>query len=126
MVYDSAQRATEYVTDRVGDGLRTVVVVEEDGMEIEYLRDDLKREYSEESFADVVDTFRLEQPFMSPDLESRPVGERRAIVHYHENAFVLQFPLSPSESILISLTPESGRNLLSFIEKCHQLIHSEE
>lgn len=70
----------------------------------------------------MVDTFRLEDPFLSPGIESRPVGERRGIVHYHENAFVIQFPVSASESILISLSPDAGRDLMDFLETCRQKV----
>lgn len=123
MSQEVAQKLTEYLQNRVGDGLRTVVVVQDDDSDIRYLRDDLRDGYTGKTFTKVVDTFRLEQPFMSPGVASQPVGERRAIVHYHENAFVIQFPVSETASILISLTRETGRDLLDFIEKCRQIVH---
>lgn len=123
MTMEAAQRVTTYLRDRVGEGLRTVVIVHADDWEVHYLRDDLKEAYTEETFTEVVDTFRLEQPFMSPGIASRPVGERRAIIHHHENALVIQFPLSTADSILISLTPDTGRYLIDFIETCRQLVH---
>lgn len=123
MAQDIAKRMTEYLRNRVGDGLRTVVIVQDDSYEIHHLRDDLREGYTEETFTEVIDTFRFEQPFMSPEVASRPVGERRAIVHSHENAFVIQLPFSERDSILISLTPDAGRDLLDFIEKCRQIVH---
>lgn len=113
-------RITEYVRDRAGDGLRTVVTVREDGWELQYLRSDLKAEYAEEEYTKVVNTFRFKNPFLSPGTEHHPVGKRRAIVHYHENAIVLQFPLEEYDSLLVSLTPAAGRDLLTFIEECRQ------
>lgn len=125
MVQETAQKLTKYLRNRLGDGLRTVVVVQGDGHEIHYLREDLERAYTTETFADVVDTFRFETPFMSPDIDSRPVGKRHAIVNYHENAFVLQFPFSESESLLVSLAPDTGRDLLDFIEQCRRLVEQD-
>lgn len=122
MAHNAAERITDYLQDRVGGGLRTVVIVGEDGWEVCHLRRDLREEYTEETYDEVVGTFRLEHPFLAPETESRPVGKRHAIVHYHEHAFVVQFPLSETESILVSLTPETGRNLLRFIENCRRLI----
>lgn len=122
MPIETAREITEYLKERVDDGLRTVVIVQPNGQEIHYLRDDLKKEYTEETFSDVVDAFRLETPYLSPGIESRPVGERRGIVHYHEHAFVIQFPVSNSESILISLSPEAGRDLMDFLEICRQKV----
>lgn len=125
MVRQAAERVTDYLEDKIGEGLRTVVIVEPDDFEISYLDEALKRRYSQDSFSQVVDTFRLERPFLDPDIDDLPVGERRAIVHYHENAFVLQFPFSETETILISVTREVGRDLLGFIETCRQLVQEE-
>lgn len=122
MVTQAANRVTEFLLDKVDDGLRTVVIVQPDGFEITYLNDALKREYAREEFADVVDTFRLDDPLWSPDIEQMPVGRRRAVLHYHANAFVLQFPCSDEETILISVTPEVGRDLLGFIDECRKLV----
>lgn len=123
MVQNTAEQLTEQLLDRLDGGLRTVVIVKESGHEIAYLREDLRDTYSEETFTEVVDTFRLDQPFMSPGIDDRPVGERRAVVHYHEDAFVLQFPFSDTESILISLARETGRDLLQFIDYCREIVH---
>jgi len=86
MVEEIADLLTEYVYDLVGDGLRTVVIVRDNDHEIRYLKDDLQREYKKEAYAEIVETFRLENPFLSPALEGTPVGERRALIDYHENA----------------------------------------
>lgn len=125
MARHAAERVTERLVDEVGNGLRTVVVVRPTGHDVVYLDDGLKRVYTEETFGEVVDTFRLEEPFLSPGIDGRPVGERRAILHYHTNAFVLQFPFSDDETILISVDPDVGRDLLGFIETCRALVHGE-
>lgn len=122
MVDDAAQRLTEHVLEKAGDGLRTVIVVEESGFEVSYLREDLQETYTEREFAEVVDAFRLENPFLSPGLKHQPVGERRALVHYHENACIIQIPYSDTETILISLSREAGRDLVGFIESCRKVV----
>lgn len=118
----AARRVTKLLRERVGEGLRTVVTVGSDDFEVHYLRDDLAQEYSRETFAAVVDTFRLEQPQLSPGTGTLPVGERRAVVHYHEEAFVVQLPVAADESVLVSLTPDAGRDLLTFLETCRRLV----
>lgn len=107
-VEQAAQRVTEYLLDKVGDDLRTVTIVGPDDFDVTYLNETLKREYSAESFAAVVDTSRFNQPLFSPDIDGAPVGERRAILHYHEHDFVLQFPFSADETILVSVAREVG------------------
>lgn len=126
MVEQAAQRITDYLRNRVDDGLRTVVIVTDDGFNISYLSDALRREYSRETFGEVIDSFRLRNPLFNPGIEGKPIGERRAIVHYHENAFVIQLPYSEAASILISVNPDVGRDLLGFIEQCRKLVQSPE
>lgn len=122
MGHEAARQVTEFLHDRIGADLRTVVVIREEGHDIHYLREDLRERYDGETYGDVVDTFRLEDPYMSPGVESQPVGERRGIVHYHEHAFVIQFPVSDAESVLISLSRDSGQNLLEFLETCRRRV----
>jgi hypothetical protein len=98
-------------------------VVQDGGYDTHYLRSDLEAQYRDETFSEVVDMFRLDHPFLNPDVDSNPVGERRAIIHYHERAFIIQFPFSETESILISLSRDAGRDLLHFIEKCRSIVH---
>jgi hypothetical protein len=122
MVEETAERLAEYVYDRVGNGLRTVVIVREDDHEIRYLRDDLREEYTSDTYREVVDTFRLDDPFLSPGLTAKPVGERRALIDYHENACVIRLPYSESETILISVSRDAGRDLIEFIESCREIV----
>jgi hypothetical protein len=125
MVEQTADRLTEYVHDRVGDELRTVVVINEDAHEIRYLRGDLQKKYTSETYEAVVDEFRLADPFQSPELAGKPVGERRALIEYHENACVIQFPYSETETILISVSREAGRDLIEFIESCREIVRGD-
>ncbi|MDS0261963.1 hypothetical protein NDI56_21380 [Haloarcula sp. S1CR25-12] len=122
MVEQAAEILAEYIYDRIGHGLRTVVIIKNDDFDIHYLNDDLQQEYTKEGYREVVNTFRLQDPFLSPGLEGKPVGERRALVDYHENACIIQFPYSESEIILISISRDAGRDLVEFIESCRQII----
>jgi hypothetical protein len=116
------EQLATHLRDHLGDGLRTVLLVHDDGVEITYIRDDLEEEYTAETFAEVVETFQLDRPFMSPDSPEVPVGERTAVVHAHENAFVLQFPYSESTTVVASLSQDLGSQLLQFIENCRKVI----
>ncbi|WP_435195050.1 hypothetical protein [Natronomonas sp. EA1] len=125
MARETVERLTGYLLNEAGDGLRTVVVIHEDGYDTHYLRHDLRGEYTEDRFSEVVETFRDTSPSEAPDIEGTPIGTRRAVVTYHENAFVLQFPVSDSDSVLISLTADAGRDLLDFIESCQQITRAD-
>lgn len=122
MVQQAARDLTGYLKNRVGNNLRTVVITREEGYNIVHLHPELKRDYTEETFEEVVNSFRLKEPFLNPGTHERPIGERRAIVHYHEKAFVVQIPFSEADSILVSLSRETGQSLLQFIEECREQV----
>jgi hypothetical protein len=122
MVEATAKELTHFLEKRVGNSLRTVVIVKEEGYSVVHINDKLREQYTQESFSDVVESFRLERPHLNPDTHERPLGERKALVHYHQQAFRLQFPFSARESILVSLDCETGRDLLVFIEECRKRV----
>jgi len=126
MVEEIADLLTEYVYDLVGDGLRTVVIVRDNDHEIRYLKDDLQREYSKEATRRDCRNF---PPRKSVSIartgSSTPVGERRALIDYHENACVIQIPYSESETILISVSRDAGRDLIEFIESCREIVREQ-
>ncbi|MFC7204943.1 hypothetical protein ACFQJC_15605 [Haloferax namakaokahaiae] len=122
MVESTAQQLANYLKTRVGDGLRTVIIVSEDDYEIQYLRRDLKEQYSKRAFDEVVDDVRVESLPLAQLVESHPIGEQRAVVHYYDSAFVVQFPYSDTEQILISVATDAGASLLQFIEGCRQIV----
>ena len=122
MVEETAELLADYLYDRIGEGLRTVVIIRDDDYEIKYLNDALRQDYTKDTYTEVVDTFRLEEPFLSPGLSGQPIGERRALIDYHENACVIQFPYSEAETILLSVSREAGQDLIEFIESCREIV----
>jgi hypothetical protein len=46
------------------------------------------------------------------------LSSKNCLVHSHENAYVFQFPHEDCHSILLSVEPEVGSDLNSFIESC--------
>lgn len=113
----------EQVAQRITDFYETALpmdseqwLLSHDGFDVSYLSDALRREYSRKTLGEVIDSFRLKNPLFNPGIAGKPIGEHRAIVHYHENAFVTQLPYSEASYILISVDPDVGRDLLGFIE----------
>jgi len=115
----------ELVAD-LRDGLRTFVTITPDDFTVHYLSDELSRRYDEASFDAVLDEFRIDPSFLSADGGDYPIGDRRAIIYYHEHAFVLQIPAGGSRSHLISVTPDVGRDLMRFVERCREQLGENE
>lgn len=121
----TTERLAEFVHDRAGDGLRAVATISKRDYELHYLSEDLQRDYTRETYAEVIEVFRLKEPFHSPNLTGKPIGERRALIDYHEYACVIRLPYSDSEMILISVSREAARDLIEFIEECREIVREQ-
>lgn len=126
MAKDAARRLKRYVEESVGDDLRTVVLITEDGWDGIYLRDDLKEEYTETVYGETVELFRpTEDTRFSSDL-SLPLGTRHAAIFHHEEAFVMRFRYSWDEHILVSVSTGAGNDLLEFLGDCRTIIQGDD
>lgn len=126
MAKEAAHRVTEYVKEKCGDDLRTVVLITEDGWDGIYLRDDLKEEYTKTVYGETVELFRpTEDTHFTSDL-SLPLGTRHAAIFHHEEAFVMRFRYSGNEHILVSVSAGAGHELLEFLGDCRTIIQSDE
>lgn len=126
MPKDAARRLEQYVKEAVGDDLRTVVLITEDGWEGIYLREDLKQEYSKSVYGETVELFRpTKDTQFSSDL-TLPLGTRHAAIFHHDEAFVMRFRYSWDKHILVSVSPEAGHDLLEFLGDCRTIIEGDE
>ena len=120
MSHATGNRLAEYALSEISDELRTVTVLYEDDYEIIYLRDDLQESYDPDLYRRVVDSFRVEMSGERHLEDESSVGSKRATIHYHDNAYVFQFPHDDCHSILLSVVPSVGSQLRSFINACEQ------
>jgi len=118
MPRETGNNLVEYALSEVDEKLRTVAVVFEDDFEILYLRDDLQETYSSSQYNRVVDSFRTERTPERDGKATAPLGAKQSLIHYHERAFVFQFPHADCHSILLSVEPSVGPRLESFITAC--------
>ncbi|MBX0325120.1 hypothetical protein EGH21_18995 [Halomicroarcula sp. F13] len=120
MPHETTARLAEYAHNNVNDALRTIAVVYEGDCEVLYLRDDLKGEYTAAEYKSVVDSFRVVPELTSDMTSEAPLGSKQCLIHYHEKAFVFQFPHEACHSLLLSVEPTVGSRLQSFINGCQQ------
>lgn len=118
MSVESTARLAQYAKEELGESLRTVAIIYDDDFEALYLRDDLKSRYTKQTYGDIVSLFR-EIPAASWTGEGdSPLGGRTSVVHCYENAFVFQFNISGCHSVLMSVEPDVGTKLRTFIGDC--------
>jgi len=118
MPLETGNKLVEYALGEVNEKLRTVVVVFADDFEILYMREDLRETYSPSQYKRVVDSFRTERKLERDSEATAPIGAKQSLIHYHESAFVFQFPHEDCHSILLSVEPSVGPRLESFITDC--------
>lgn len=100
--------------ERLGDGLRTVTVYDDDGFETVYVREDLEPAYSRQRFASLVAIARdVHRPLtLLPEEDADlPIGGYRSSVHSFENARVIQVIATPGWGILVSVDGEAAGRL---------------
>lgn len=122
MPRDTGNVLLDFALERVGQLLRTVAVIYEDDCEVIYLREDLEQRYSAREYESVVDTFRTEMRFDAAGPSGAPLGSKESIIHYHEDGFVFQFNHDDCHSILLSVDPDVGSQLQTFITECRKRI----
>jgi len=119
---ETSERLVEFSKDKVGDSLRSVVVLYESDFELVYLADRLQENYNADQYRQVVKSFRIGLDKTLHDTAGSLIGRQNCLVHSHEDAYVFQFPHENCHSILLSVEPEVGSSLNSFIERCRKQI----
>lgn len=118
MIPENSYQLAEYARTQLGDALRTVAVLDEDDCRVVYTRDDLRERYAPEQYKRTAGSYRTALGADSHFDGDLPVGAKRATIHYHDNAFVFQFPHDDCHSLLLSVEPDVGSRLRSFVDGC--------
>lgn len=86
-----------------------------------YLRDDIK----ETRLSSQIDRMlrRLRPESSSKEESSFPFGDLHATVRLFDEAILLHFPTGKDRGIVVSLEPETARDLNTFIGECQKRIH---
>lgn len=98
--------------------------VQYDGSDIDilYLRDDIR----EERLLSQIDRMlkRIRPEATSTGERSFPFGDMHATVRIFDEAIILHFPTGTDTGTVVSLAPETARDLNTFIGECMRRIRS--
>lgn len=110
----------EYLEERAGEYHRGTVRYDGEDTSVLYLREDLK----ERRLMSEIDRMlgRLRPEATPKEERSFPFGELRATVRLFEGAILLHFPTGNDRGIVVSLEPETARDLKTFIGECERRI----
>ncbi|SEO19180.1 hypothetical protein SAMN05216388_100973 [Halorientalis persicus] len=118
MPRDTGIQLVKYADRKIGDSLRTVAVLFADDCEVLYLRDDLQESYSPSQYKQIAGSFRVDINAEIHRTDKSPLEAKEALIHYHREAYVFQFPHEDCHSILLSVESSVGPQLATFIEGC--------
>lgn len=110
-----------YLGRRAGDTLRTVAAYDRDGVEFENVRGDLDREQARARARVIHEQIITQVP--GDGVAGEQLGKQYASMHLREHALIIDIPVGTGEGFGITLDPEAGRKLTSFVRRCEELVH---
>lgn len=110
------QRLVEHLQRRVGDDLRAVLRYDEGECELVYEHERVRGGGLREDAERVISHLRQE----SRGREQRvfPFGELNGTVRSFEAAVVMHFPLAQARGVVVTLDPNTARQLNAFMHEC--------
>ncbi|WP_134670907.1 DUF7522 family protein [Halorussus marinus] len=118
----AAESLTEFLRERVGDHLRSVVHYTADDWQVVYLRDDVADRYADGEIERAVDDVRLEG-LGKPHQESLyDHGELNCTVKCFENAVEMHFAHDANTGTAVALDAEVFAVHNTFIGRCRELM----
>lgn len=118
----SAGRLVEFLQSQAGDTLRGAVHYTSDDDEVLYLREDVADLYSEETLVELFRYYR--QRNREKDTEDPfDLGNCHCSVDCYDDALLFHFTQGDEVGTVITLAPQAGRDMLSFITACLEQLH---
>lgn len=119
MAVHASQRLVEFLQDTAGEALRVVFHYDNkhEDFEILYMRDDILEEYSESELRDHFDTFRRDAHIGKVQQSKLKTGDHHCSIRVYDETLLFNFTLGSRHNTIVSLDPEVGRDLLSFVSQ---------
>ncbi|MFC7080377.1 DUF7522 family protein [Halorussus caseinilyticus] len=118
MSVTSSEALTEFLRNRVGDHLRSVIYYDDDGGEVLYVREDVADQYTDDDIDQVVRDVRLEaveKPHQESLYEHGPLN---CTVRSFDDAVEMHFPHDETSGTAVALDGEVFAIHGTFIGQC--------
>ena len=119
----TGQDLVPYLRDRVDDYLRGVIRYHKETTDVLYLRDDVRATRLESQIDRMID--RLEPESRAAEERAFPFGDLYVTVRRFQEAIIMHFPTGSNRGIVVSLEPETARDLNTFTTECLRRIHDD-
>ena len=117
MTRQSVENLHAFLTDRAGGLLRVLLTYDGDGYEIHHRRQDLDRDCIEARSREVYENLTVADT-ASDDRLASDVGTLDASLQVRSKAVIVHLPLDGGRGVVVSLEPEAGRDLTTFLGAC--------
>lgn len=118
----AADPLIDYLERRAGEYHRGTVRYDGNDTDVLHLRDDLRETRLTSEIDRMLDRLRPEAT--AEEVRSFPFGDLNTTVRLFDEALILHFPVGQDRGIVVSLEPETARDLNTFIGECQQRIQT--
>lgn len=112
---------TEFLQRQAGETLRLVVEFTADEYTVEYVREDVAQQYSNQEFGSIIDDARKHAGLTHSDVVLEAAGELYCQVICFEAVVALVFPRGRGHT-LVTLDPMAAQNLHTFATACENFL----
>lgn len=125
MSIQASRALATFFRQETGDALRLVAHYSDDSLELVYLRDDLERRYDDDDFRETFRNHRKDRRVAASQSEILDAGTQHCTLRVYDEAIVFNFSQTDDIGTIVSLNPDVGQNLLSFITRSLNELHKE-
>ena len=111
-------RLAEFLHERVGDGLRSVIYYDPDDYEVVYLREDVAGEYTESRIEDIITDLWADSYEQGVREDLRRHGRLNATTWVFEDAIEMHFVADERQGIAVALDTETFLAQNTFVARC--------
>lgn len=112
-----------FFREEAGEDLRLVAHYTDQSVEFVYLREDLDSEYDESDFRQTFDVHRQDRIAAAKQAEVIDAGEHHCTLRVYDGAIVFNFAQTDDIGTIVSVNPDVGKTLLTFITRTLEQLH---
>ncbi|WP_132058411.1 hypothetical protein [Halorussus amylolyticus] len=113
-----SERLTDFLENRAGDHLRSVLQYDSDDKTVVHVRDDVADEYSDDDVAAVMQDLRLEAIEKSHQESLYDHGELNCTVRCFDDAIELHFPREEAKGTVVALDADVLEAEAALVGEC--------
>lgn len=114
-----------FFRQETGQALRLVAHYDDESSDIVYLRDDLEETYDDSDFRETFQTHRADRAAAAGQSETIEAGTQHCTLRVYDSAIVFNFCQTDNVGTIVSVNPNVGRNLLTFVTRSLQKLAEE-